>query len=244
MSENANINESIYNEQKVWGLQGNEDYFINHRSQVDHLYRSEKFFLPDVLNNVHNCLDVGCACGDFSAIFKHYNPKIQYTGVDIIERFIHIARQRHPESHFEVADGTQLHFSDNSFELVHSSGILHLNSSYKDIVREMYRTSSRYILCDFRLTDGPEVVGQMDVNLIGQEDKIQRLPYYVVNIMEHLDFLKSLKPQPVSIQVKGYSHAPSHNAHLALDKIYMAFFLIIKGPRQQGTCEVDINLDS
>ncbi len=236
------ISPKIYDEQKIWGLDGNETYFMTNRSNVDHLYRSEKFFMPEVLKKVRNCLDVGCACGDFSAIFKHYNSLVDYTGVDIIERFVHIAQERHPQSHFEVADGTNLSFKDNSFELVHSSGILHLNSRYQDIVREMYRVSSRYLLCDFRLTDGPQVIGQMDVNLVGQNNILQTLPYYVVNFKEHMDFLKSLSPSPVRIEVKGYMHSPSKNAHIPLRNIYMAFFLMTKNPQKPSNCQIEINL--
>ena len=239
-----NIDPTVYQEQKVWGLEGNEDYFTSHRSRPDHLYRSEKFFLPEVLARVDDCLDVGCACGDFSAIFKNYNPQIKYTGVDIIERFVRISRQRYPQERFELSDGISLDFPDRSFDLVHSSGILHLNSRYADIVREMYRVAKCYVLCDFRLTDGPDVVGELDVNLVGQEGAAQTLPYYVVNITQHLEFLKSLVPAPDRIEVKGYVHPPSKSARVATDKIYMAFFLITKSPQDNsGPTEIKVNLD-
>lgn len=238
-----NIDQQVYKEQKVWGLPGNEDYFISRRSRPDHLYRSEKFFLPDVLAGVSNCLDVGCACGDFSAIFKSYDPAVQYTGVDIIERFIRIARQRYPGEKFMVSDGVSLDFPDNSFDLVHSSGILHLNSRYRDIVREMYRVAKRYVLCDFRLTEGPDVVGEMDVNLAGQEGPAQTLPYYVVNTAQHLEFLKGLMPSPARIAVKGYGHPPSKAARVAADKVSMAFFLIVKGPHN-GPTDIEVNLNA
>ncbi len=236
------VDPNIYNEQKVWGLEGNEQFFIAKRSRPDQLYRSEKFFLPDVLALSENCLDVGCACGDFSAIFNSYNPKIDYTGVDIIERFVNIAKERYLKSKFQLSDGASLDFADSSFDLVHSSGILHLNSHYQDIVREMYRVAKKYVLCDFRLTDGADLVGEMDVNLLDQEGVTQTLPYYVINTSEHLNFLKSMLPAPAKIEVKGYLHEPSKSAKVATDQVYMAFILINKEPQGHLT-EVNVNLN-
>ncbi|MBF0618886.1 MAG: class I SAM-dependent methyltransferase [Candidatus Omnitrophica bacterium] len=239
------VNQRILSEQKVWGLSGNERFFTETRSSIDHLYRSEKFFLPQQIVESQDFLDIGCACGDFSRIVRHYNPAIRYTGADIIERFINIARERYPEDVFIVSDGISLAFPDNRFDLVHSSGILHLNSQYKDVVREMYRVSSRHVLCDFRLTNGPQVIGEMDVNLVGQEKAVDTLPYYVVNVDEHLAFLKSLSPSPARITVKGYAHPPTKAARLSVDSVLMAFFLIEKGNAavMNGTV-IDINLNA
>lgn len=237
------VDQNIYNEQKVWGLKGNEDFFSNTRSKPEHLYRSEKFFLPEVLVKSKTVLDVGCACGDFSAIFKEYNPSIDYIGIDIIERFIAIAKKRYPQSRFEHSDGIHLNFDDNSIDLVHSSGILHLNSRYQDIVRQMYRVARTHVLCDFRLTKGEDMLGEMDVNLQGQQDQVQTLPYYVLNVDAHLEFLKSLTPAPSRIEIKGYAHPPSKAARIAIDEILMAFFLITKGNGSQPTT-IDINLNA
>lgn len=236
------IDPAVYQEQKVWGLESNEDYFRLFRSRPEDLYRSEKFFLPGVVKEVRNCLDIGCCCGGFNSIMGFYNPELQYTGVDIIPRFVDIAREHYPESKFVVGDGTDLGFSDNAFELVHSSGILHLNSRYKDIVREMYRIASKYVLCDFRLTQGPDVTGEMDVNLVEQERSAGVLPYVVLNIERQLEFLKGLDPAPATIAVKGYAHAPSKLARINVDKIYMAFFLITKGEGSK-VVHTDVQMD-
>ena len=243
MSITYKINPDVYKEQKVWGDDGNEDYFNRFRSKAEDLYRSEKFFLSDVLKNVKSCLDVGCCCGGFSEIMKTYNPQLNYTGVDIIPRFIDLAKERYKNSEFLVGDGTDLDFPDDSFELVFSSGILHLNSRYQDIVKEMYRVSSKYILCDFRLTDGEDITGEMDVNLVGQK-KNGVLPYVVLNAERQVAFLKSMQPAPASIAVKGYAHQPTQLARINLDKIYMAFFLIEKGKEANTYTDVQINLNA
>jgi SAM-dependent methyltransferase len=238
------VDQVVFKEQKVWGLPGNESFFIGHRSQVDHLYRSEKFFLPDLVAQSKDFLDIGCACGDFSRIVRQYNPAITYTGVDIIDRFVTIARERYPQDTFIQSDGIHSGLADKSFDLVHSSGILHLNSRYMDIVREMYRVSSRHVLCDFRLTLGPQVVGEMDVNLSGQGVETQTLPYYVLNLEAHLSALKALNPAPERIVVKGYAHPPTKAARIDIDAIIMAFFWISKGTVATGSTVVEIDLNA
>jgi hypothetical protein len=243
MTKGQGMDPNVFDEQKVWGLPGNEKFFMDTRSSVDHLYRSELFFLPHVLPQVKNCLDVGCACGDFFSVMKHFNPQVDYAGVDIIDRFIAIARDRFPDGKFDTADGVTLSFADNAFEMVHTTGILHLNSHFKDIIREMYRVASKFVLCDLRLTDGPEVVGSMGVELTESTEGSGRLPYYVVNKDEILGFLASLGPAPALIQVKGYPHAPTRLAELPLDTITMAFFLIYKGTGAEGKTRVEMKLD-
>lgn len=237
------MDQNVFNEQKVWGLPGNEKFFMNTRSSVDHLYRSELFFLPRILPLVKNCLDMGCACGDFCSVMKHFNPQLKYTGVDIIERFIKIAQERFPQETFKTADGVTLPFADNSFELVHTTGILHLNSRYEHIIQEMYRVASKYVLFDLRLTNGPAVIGRMGVELTENTEGNGDLPYYVVNQTDILKFVQSLHPAPALIEVKGYEHAPTKLAQLPLDKVTMAFLLIHKHPTADGKTGIDINLN-
>jgi SAM-dependent methyltransferase len=244
-SGSHNIDPDIYQEQHFWGAQGNEEYFKKRRSAPESLYRSEKFFLPDILRQVKTCLDIGCACGDFNAIMKSYHPGLRYTGVDIIPRFIELAKAHYPDSDFYVSDGVHMDFPDRAFDLLHSTGIIHLNSRYQDIFREMYRVADKYILCDFRLTQGPTVIGEMDVHINDAPNGAGCLPYYVLNIDDHLEFLRSLSPSPETIEIKGYLHPPTQAARIDTKEIYMAFFLIRK-PVGAVTSkpEIHINLNA
>ncbi len=238
------MNQKVYNEQKVWGSHGNEDFFSLSRSNPKDLYRSEKFFLPKIVKEVGSCLDVGCACGGFCNIMKSFNPQLRYTGIDIIPKFIEVARRTYKDSEFKVCDATATDFNASTFELVHCSGILHLTSYFKEIVREMYRVSSKYVLCDFRLTEQDDVIGEMGVNLVGQEAATQVLPYYVLNIEKLVDFIKTLTPKPKLIEIKGYKHPPTKLARIDIDKIFMAFFLMQKGDGANDEVKVSINLDA
>ncbi len=57
---------------------------------------------PD-LNN-RKVLDFGCGTGDFYRFLKRRGIEVQYTGVDINENFIDLARKKYPECTFKVMD--------------------------------------------------------------------------------------------------------------------------------------------
>lgn len=240
----AHINPEIYTEQKVWEAEENEGYFSLERSRLEDLYRSETFFLPAVVKEVKSCLDVGCGYGGFSRIMKSFNPSLVYTGLDIIPQFVEKAQRRYPDCSFAVSDGIHLPFPDNSFDLVHSSGVLHINSHYQEMVRAMYRASSQYMLFDVRITKGSPIIGTIDINSNTHKNGYRALSYYVVNLNEFLDFLRTLNPTPVSIMAKGYPHPPNPTAHIPIDKVFMAFFLIQKSSHSDASPQVTIDLNA
>jgi SAM-dependent methyltransferase len=55
---------------------------------------------PD-LNN-QKILDYGCGMGDFYKFLKRRGLEVKYTGVDINENFINVAKKKYPECNFTV----------------------------------------------------------------------------------------------------------------------------------------------
>src|SRR5205814_370348 len=66
-----------------------------------------------------------------------------YTGIDLTEAAIELARKRFALSHlngqFLVSDAENLDFDDESFDLVYSHGVLHHTPDIEAAVREIYR---------------------------------------------------------------------------------------------------------
>lgn len=229
---------SVQDEQRVWGRNGSLEFFQKSRQRPEDLYPSERFFLPAVLPQVTSCLDVGCAAGGFSRIMKSFNPSLRYTGIDILPEFVDIARRAHPDSQFLVGDGIHFTTPPESYDLVFSTGILHLNSRYRDIVDACYAQARRFLLCDFRLTRGAAVTGTFHVKF--SDGNETPLPYVVLNVDEAVTWLASLTPRPRRIRAYGYYHAPSAMASVPLTQVLMAFFLVEKGPMADTT---DISLE-
>lgn len=224
--------EAIRAEQRVWSHPGSLRFFQAHRNDPRDLYLSERLFLPAVLPLVDSCLDVGCAAGGFSRIMKTFNPRLAYTGVDINEEFVEIARRAYPDSRFEVGDGIRFATPPDSFELVFVGGMLHLNSRYREIVRACYAQSSRVLLCDFRVTRGPGVIGSSRLDFEGDGGVGGDLPYIVVNLDELIELFRVLTPAPGTLTIRGYRHPVSPTARGVPPEVIMAYVLADK--RSEG----------
>ena len=232
----------VREEQKAWAASDSLEFFQTHRQRPEDLYPSEKFFLPGVLPQVQSVLDIGCAAGGFSRIMKSFNPAIGYTGVDINPEFVEIARRSFPDSTFILGDGINFETPDESYDLVHSSGILHLNSRYEEIVRACYAQARRYLACDFRLTPGPRVEGTFTLEFQPADGTRPVLPYIVLNVDELVAVLSGLRPAPRAVRLRGYYHPPSPMAELPIDHVLMTAVLVEKGPVGEDGTSITIDL--
>jgi len=84
-----------------------------------------------------NLLDIGCGTGNSRQIYaKHIK---QYTGVDLSNEALALARKRFPRDTFTQADACQLPYENNSFDGVAFSSVLHHIEVYADAVKEATR---------------------------------------------------------------------------------------------------------
>jgi SAM-dependent methyltransferase len=235
------LDSSIADEQRAWGSTESLDYYRHHRQRVADLYPSERFFLPEVVRQSASMLDVGCAAGGFSAVVNTFHPGIRYVGVDVVPAFVAAARADHPDAEFMVGDGVHFATPPGSFELAHASGVLHLNGRFREIIEAMWQQTSRFLLCDLRLSSTIGECGRM-VSPFGEPEGVA-LPYIVLNVEEALDLFKRLDPAPLSIRVKGYAQRASEAARLANPDILMAFFLVEKGAGGRGDTQPIVDID-
>jgi len=234
------LDPAVVDEQRAWLSPESLDYYRRNRQSPEDLYPSERFFLPDVLRQVDSMLDVGCAAGGFSEIVRVLNPGVRYVGVDISPAFVETARAEHPHSQFLLGDGLNFSTPDGSFDLVHSSGVLHLNLRYREMIAAMWRQTRRFLLFDLRLTRGTPEVGRMESPF--DEATPVSLPYVVLTIPEVEQMFRALDPRPARVAVRGYRHRASAHAKLAEQDLLMAFVLAEKTPGAPATT-FDIELD-
>lgn len=75
-----------------------------------------KFYIRTMPRARDSVLDIGCGTGDILArLSRHFKRS---TGIDPIEKFVAIARQRAPGSHVHVGAAEELPFKDASFDYV------------------------------------------------------------------------------------------------------------------------------
>lgn len=86
-------------------------------------------------------LEIGCGLGTDGAQFAKAGAR--YTGIDLTEAAIDLARRRFEISNlpgtFRVADAERLDFPNDSFDLVYSHGVLHHTPDTHAAVREIHR---------------------------------------------------------------------------------------------------------
>ena len=169
------------------------EYYSKHRREVSDLYPSERVFLPRVLFPGIKVLDVGCASGGFFNIMRTLEPTLDYTGIDIAEPAVDLARQTYQDARFEVADGAAIPFGDGTFDLVHCTSVLVIEPRYQEVWEEMYRVSSRFVLADMRLLkDIERQEGLQDSHYRIQfdaQDQEGIVPYVVSDAGKVIEFL-------------------------------------------------------
>ena len=224
--------------------EGTIDYYEVRREVTD-LHPSEMVFLPRVLFPGAKVLDVGCASGGFFNILRSLEPLIEYTGVDIAAPAIELARQQYPEARFEVLEGTKLPFEDNTFDIVHCTKVLVIEPRYKEILKEMYRVSNRFVLADIRLLKGIGSEQDFEKSFYRvqlTDDRVEfTVPYVVNDADEVVEFVLHLNPKPKALRGTGYFHRVADEAETPHDEVCMTILLVQKGERGQGETVVDLN---
>jgi len=84
-------------------------------------------------------LDVGCGDGLLAACLRSKRPDLRLQGIDVLVR-------GHAPIPVAIFDGSRIPFSDDSFEAVLFSDVLHHTEDPKVLLREAYRVTSRWVL--------------------------------------------------------------------------------------------------
>ena len=230
---------------KAWSQPSAIEYYSKHRHEVSDLYPSERVFLPRVLFPGIKVLDVGCASGGFFNVMRTLEPTVDYTGIDIAEPAIDLARQTYQEARFEVADGVTIPFDDGAFDLVHCTSVLVIEPRYQEVWEEMYRVSSRFVLADMRLLKDIESQGGLQDShyriQFDAQDQEGIVPYVVSDADEVVNCLLNLAPRPRALRGTGYFHEVSKMAGTRYSQVCMSILLVEKGNLETTRTELDLN---
>ena len=201
--------------------------------------------MPRVLFPGIKVLDVGCASGGFFNIMHTLEPTVDYTGIDIAEPAIDLARQTYQEARFEVADGVTIPFDDGAFDLVHCTSVLVIEPRYQEVWEEMYRVSSRFVLADMRLLKDIESQGGLQDShyriQFDAQDEEGIVPYVVSDADEVVNYLLNLAPRPRALRGTGYFHEVSKMAGTRYSQVCMSILLVEKGNLETTRTELDLN---
>ena len=226
---------------KEWSSQSAIDFYYENRHELSDLYPSEKVFLPRVLFPGAKVLDVGCASGGFFNIMRSFEPYIEYTGIDLSDKAVGLATERYPDARFMVTTGFRLPFQDNNFDIVHCTSVFNNEPNYQEMLEEMYRVSTRFVLIDIRLSKDLGKQLQSVYNIQFNSKKVEAtVPYVVNDADEVVNFILQLKPRPRALYGTGYFHQVAKEAETSPDDVCMAVLLIQKGVRPDEPVRLDL----
>jgi len=229
------------NTAKEWSNKSAIDYYSQNRHEISDLYPSEKVFLPRVLFPGAKVLDVGCASGGFFNVMRSFEPHIEYTGVDLSEKAVELARERYPEARFIVTEGFSLPFVDNTFDIVHCTSVFNNEPNYQEMLEEMYRVTNRFVLADIRLLKGIGDQRKSVYNIQFNGADIEATVPYVVNDADEVaNFVLRLEPHPNALRGTGYFHQVAKEAETLHGEVCMTVLLIQKGVHGGGSTIIDL----
>lgn len=223
-------------DQSGYGLTSNgQEYWSTHRSKLSDLYRSESHFFVPTINKVSSILDLGCAAGGSLCFAREANPKIKYTGIDISENLIEIAKKRfsdEKEAEFISFDGENIPVKNEAVDMCFSFGVFHHLSDWKKMALETLRVSNKYVLFDLRVWEGETIANSLDSVqkiALGEEWDGKTVIYYNIQSMsEVMNFVSTLKEQSISSKLYGYYAPPTTLAVTPVQKVLMLALLLEK----------------
>lgn len=224
-----------------WNENETIEFFTSNRKTYDDLYDSEKHFLKEsFLSTIETVLDVGCSVGGMYNIFRKLNNKIQYTGLDVSENAIKKAKKSYKDdfANFYHYDGlSAFPMENNEYDLVFSTGVMHLIDNYKDIFIQMLHHSNKYMLLDFRVTPSNSYIGKFYFTFSDKKQASNSTNYYVLNFNELIDFFSEFK-EIAQVDIYGYKGKASEMSE-GIDEVYMVFFKIKKAPRHNNQIRIN-----
>lgn len=112
--------------------------------------------LGSFINDGESVLDVGCGPGWNKDHFEQHGPEVTYLGLDYSERFVRVANQRNPGS-YAVGDVRNIHYGDNTWDVVVMQDVLEHTNGYEEPVREAVRVArKRAIFTFWHLTENDD----------------------------------------------------------------------------------------
>jgi len=138
-------------------------------------------------------LDLGCGTGIFTKMIHSWGANV--TGVDISEEMIKIAKIENPEIYFVTSDAEHTNFSDEEFDVVSSSLMIHYLDNLSTLFKEVNRILKQkgYFIFSFHHPSN-EVIEKMKIN---DETK---------NIFNDYFSLKDYRWKMMGIEFISYHH--------------------------------------
>ena len=220
------------------------NYWTFNRNKISDLYKSEKKFFLGKIRKSNSFLDYGCAAGGFCEIINSVKKKnYKYTGIDVSNNLISIARQKYPKYTFKVSNGKTFPSRISKHDLTFSFGTLHHSDHYLKIITQMLKIAKKYTLFDLRFTPYKSLINRkisfQKIKFGKNFIKKNIISYNILNFREFVNDIMKITSKKYGIAVYGYYHKPHINVVTPYKKITMATILIDK--LNKFNLKIDLN---
>ncbi|KZB70941.1 MULTISPECIES: bifunctional 2-polyprenyl-6-hydroxyphenol methylase/3-demethylubiquinol 3-O-methyltransferase UbiG [Thalassospira] len=217
----------------------NEDECVNifaQKSPAD-FFETEKKFLRPIASRLERVLDVGCATGRFLELLKSLGFSGDYSGIDISEKNIHLARENYPENEFFFGNASDFDFNEE-FDIVNATGVFQHDPNFEGLLNMMLSASRKYVLFDVKFADISEHVIDIEKSRAGsKENPLFFCIFSIERFISDLCSFENIK----TIEFFGYETKKNKNTKIPnnIDSIYSSGVFIEKcAPGEHSQCLV------
>ena len=109
---------------------------IVHTNRVDTIAKTISKNLP---NDINKILDIGCGDGLISKKINAALPKLNYTGIDVMER---------PTCHINYVsfDGVNIPFQEKEFDAIQLIDVLHHTDNIEKVLENAIKYTNKYVI--------------------------------------------------------------------------------------------------
>lgn len=190
-------------------------------------FDSEKRLLSLIKNDIRTVLDIGCASGRYLELLKSCSINCDYTGVDIIDKNIEIAREQYPESKFILGNALSAKIH-GKFDLVNATGVIQHEPKFRYLIPMMISWSAKYIIFDVKIA---KIAGYISDLEVAYAECNEKKLYFVVMSLEWLKQFLCEMQGIEEIIIFGYKTSINDNVSLPkhVKEIVSAGVLLKKG---------------
>ncbi len=133
--------------------------------------------LLDIDENIEGSrvLDYGCGKGDLYQFLEERNISVDYTGFDINENLISLAKQKYPEAEFRVFD-IEAEEMDGDFDYIFLCGVFNLklkdlDKTIKNVLVKLFRHCRKALAFNALSSDNPKK--SVELNYLSPDEMIE-----------------------------------------------------------------------
>ena len=185
-----------------WGQKNVLNYLSKSRNKYNDLYLGEKILLNNFFKKKFSVLDIGCSQGGFISILNKIHNDFKYLGLDFNQKALSIAKKKNPLGKFKkINDNKYSKYTNKKYDLVILFGILHLNKDWKNIIREAYKVTKKYLIFDLRETD-KKILKKIFMKINGDSNSISYFIHHE-KIVKNFFYSNFKNKKLIKISYKG-----------------------------------------